>query len=112
MSIKNYVLPTGLTNIASSTVTGTYAAVNSSGFAEPLIILRVVNGSTTAVTISYDGTNDHDYLPSGDTLTLNFQANAQPSNWTAQMRSGTVIWVKGTAGTGNIYVAGYWQPSS
>ncbi len=110
MHVKNIVLPIALTNIASSDLTSSYQAINTGGFTHPLIIARLISTSSTGVTISYDGTNDHDYLPGGGVINLELQTNALSTERIAVFAEGTVIYVKGTAGTGNIYVAGYYQP--
>lgn len=107
---KDRVNAIPLTNIASSTVSGTYQAINTSGLDHPCFLVRIINNSTQDVTISYDGTTDNDYLRTTESLPLNFQTNGRPSNNVANLPKGSKIYVKGTAGTGNIYVAGYYQP--
>lgn len=110
MAVKNSILPIPLTNIASSSVTGSYAAINASGLPNAVCVVRITNASTKDVTISYDGSNDHDYLVSGTVLLLFLQSNSQPNNFIANISKGTVVYVKGTGGTGNIYLAGWYQP--
>jgi hypothetical protein len=110
MHVRNILLPIPLTNIDSSTLTTSYQAINSSGLPNPCNILRIINSSTTDVTISYDGINDHDYLVGGHEFTLNATTNGLPPELTATIQEGTVVYVKGTAGTGNVYLAGYYQP--
>lgn len=110
MHVRNILLPIPLTNVASSTLTSSYEAINSSGLTHPCNILRLISTSSTAVTISYDGVNDHDFLPAGQTLQINATTNGLPPEHTATFQEGTVVYVKGTAGTGNIYLAGYYQP--
>jgi len=111
MAVKNSFLPIPLTNIASSALTSSYQAINT-GFPHPLAILRLNSTSTTSVTVSYDGTNDHEFLLAGADLTLQFQTNSQPNTYIGNMAAGTIVYVKGTAGTGNIYVGGYYQPQA
>lgn len=111
MAVKNIVKAIPLTNIASSTFSGSYQAINSTGLPNACFLIRLISTSSTPVTISYDGTNDHDYLPGGATIQLPHQSNSQPNNFIANLPIGTIVYVKGTAGTGNVYLAGYFQPS-
>jgi hypothetical protein len=108
--MKNYILPIPLTSVTSASINGTtYTAINDAGLPHPCSIIRIINASTTAVQISWDGTHDHDYVKAGDTITLNFQTNRQPNGQVALAKHGTVFYVKGTAGTGFLALAGYYQ---
>lgn len=110
MANKSSVLAVPLASIASSALSSSYQAINTGGLPNPCFLLELISTSSTGVTVSYDGTNDHTYLPAGLTKQLNAQANSQPNNWIANFSKGTVVYVKGTAGTGNIYVAALYQP--
>jgi len=110
MAYKSTVQAVPLSTFASSALTGSYQAVNATGLPSEIFCLVITNGSSTAVTMSYDGVNDHEYMLSGGTKVINFQTNAAPNNWTALMAKGTVFYVKGTAGTGTIAFSGYFQP--
>ena len=68
------------------------------------------NNSTQDITISFDGTNDADYIPKSTSKNLPLLYPLIPQTNSAQFAQGTQIYVKGTAGTGDIYVAGYYQP--
>ena len=109
MAISNFVFPVPLTSIDSVGVSGTYAAINAGGLPNACFQIKIVNNSTKDVTVSWDGTNDHDYIPTLSTATFPFQSNAQPNAAQAQVRKGTTIYVKGTAGTGLVYLMGYYQ---
>jgi hypothetical protein len=112
MAVRNTVQAIPLTNIASSALTGTYAAINVGGLPQACFLIRLNSTSSTSVTLSYDGVNDHEFLLAGAFVNLNFQTNAQPNNFIANLPIGTVIYAKGTAGTGNIYLSGYYSPKS
>jgi hypothetical protein len=108
----NIVKPIPLTSIDSATgVSGTYAAINPNGLPNGCIMIRITNNSTKDVTVSFDGTNDHEYIPTLTSVLLQFQTNAQPNASTALLPLGTKVYVKGTAGTGLIYLAGWYQPN-
>ena len=106
---KNYVQAITMTSIAASTFTGNYQAINASGLDHSCMILRLVNDTSKDVTISYDGVTPHDYIRTGDTLDLNFQANSQPNNYVAALKKGTVVYAMAAAGTGTLYLAGYYN---
>jgi hypothetical protein len=112
MSVKNCVKAIPLTSIDSSTFTGSYQAINTGGLPFPCYIIRINNDSTENVTISYDGTTDHEFLPTLLFTQLTFQGNPQPNGYYAVLPAGTVVYVKGTAGTGLVYLSGYYMPNS
>jgi bifunctional ADP-heptose synthase (sugar kinase/adenylyltransferase) len=68
-----------------------------------------MNASTANVTISYDGTTDHEVVLAGSTLQVNAQNNSQPASYVANFSKGLVVWAKGTAGVGEIYLSGYFS---
>lgn len=97
-------IPLGIKN--SNTVGASYAVVST--LAQACFLIRINNASNQAITISYDGIVDHDYLAAGAALYLNFQSNAQPNGFVALMGAGTSIYVKGTGGVGFISISGYY----
>jgi hypothetical protein len=112
MAVKNIVLPIVMTNINSTTVIATYLPINPTGLPHACFMIRIINASNAAITISYDGTNDHDFLAANtSTPELEFQTNSQPNNLIAKLAQGTIVYVKGTAGVGNVYLTGWYQPN-
>jgi hypothetical protein len=108
---KNYLLPIPLSSIDSATFTGVYQLVTT--LPNACLILRIINNSGIAVTISYDGVNAHDVVQTLSTLQINAQSNAGANNYVVLFRQGTPIYVLGaTASTGLVYVAGYYEPIS
>ena len=104
----------------TSGLSGSYQIVNgaaqqtgtgSVGFQDDIKIMQVYNDGTTAVTLSFDGLINHLYIPSKATLIVDFQANhPNPGSFgagTKNGRKGQLIYGKGTAGTGNLYISGY-----
>ena len=94
----------------TASITGSYAALNGTGFSDPIKILKVYNGGSNGVDISYDGTTDHDYFPAGSTQIIDFQANHPAQSGGDGILNGQknqIIYGKGTAGTGNLYITGY-----
>lgn len=86
----------------SATFTGSYQTLGSP-LLYPSYICKLVNNSTALVTISIDGTNDIDIAPINSfwlydesKIGLNGQLPALPV--------GTQIYIKGSAGTGSVYL--------
>ena len=113
MATTNIVLPITMTNIASGSISGTYAAINSTGLPFPCWEIIITNTSNKDVTVSLDGTTDHFFVTSGTILTLITQTNSRPNNFVDDFAQGTRVWVKGAAGagTGNVYLSGLYQPT-
>jgi hypothetical protein len=111
MAVKNIVLPIPLSSIASSGMSSSYQLLSATaGIPHSCIMIRIVNNSNKDVTLSYDGTNDHDYIPTMTSVLLEFQTNSQPQNQVCSLALGTKLYVKGTAGTGSVYLSGFYQP--
>lgn len=91
-----------LRSIDSSTLTGVYQAVGTP-FANPSYICKMVNNSTVLVTISIDGINDIDVLPASS-FWLYDESKGGTISSAPSLPEGTQIYVKGTAGTGLIYL--------
>ena len=108
---KNSVAAIPLKSIDSSTFTGSYQAINSTGIPNPCFILKITNNSSKDVTVSYDGTNDHEFVPTLSSLLLNFEAGSQPRANVALFPVGKVVYVKGAAGAGLVYLSGYYLPT-
>lgn len=90
----------------SASLTGTYQ-VFGSAFTHEARMLRITNGGSTTVTLSLDGVNDMEVVVNGTVLPLEFAANRETSNQ-YELPSGTQVWIKGTAGTGTIYLSVYY----
>lgn len=109
MSKKNYIQAVELTSIDSGTFTGAYQSINDDGLPHDCSIIRIINNCNKDITISYDGSTNHDFLQDGEVLQISLQANASPSGFVSALKKGQVVYVKGAAGTGYIYLAGYYN---
>lgn len=110
MSVKNSIHAVPLASFNSASVSGMYQPIITGGLAKSCYVLRIINASTKDITISFDGSNDADYIVSATTAVLPEIYALIPNTNSAQFAQGTQIYLKGTAGTGTIYVAGYYQP--
>ncbi len=95
-----------------STLTGSYQSMNGTGFSDNAKILKLFNGSTTvSIDISLDGVNDHDFIPPGGTLIVDFQTNhySAPSfgTGTLNVRQGQIIWGKTASQPAWLQIVGY-----
>jgi hypothetical protein len=112
MAFKNYVLPIPLSSIDSATFTGDYQLLSAAGgIPNAAIMIHIVNDADVSITISYDGTTDHDFLLPATDRQLEFQTNNAPNNHMAMLAQGTKVYVKGAAGTGLVYLSGFYLPT-
>lgn len=91
-----------LRSIDSSTLTGSYQALGTP-LDNPSYICKLVNNSDTLVTISIDGIEDIDVAPA-NSFWLYDEGKAGTIASAPSLPQGTQIFVKGSAGTGNIYL--------
>jgi len=107
---KDFVKAIEMQSIDTSTIgAGAWSAVNAAGTEGACFFIRITNDSNTDVSISYDGIDYHEFIASGDSIEVNFQANASPGNFVSLLRKGTVFYARGTAGVGLVYVSGYYN---
>lgn len=94
-----------------ATLTGSFQALNGTGFSDDIKILKIFNGSGVAVDISYDGVNKHDFWPSGATLIIDLQTNhADNSSYgagTLNGRKGQIIYGRTSSTSTQLQIAGY-----
>jgi len=96
----------------TASINGTYQVLNGTGFSDDIKVLKIYNAGTMGVDISYDGgVTDHDFYPPGSTMILDLQSDhadtASYGAGTLYGRKGQLIFGKGTAGVGNLYIIGY-----
>lgn len=97
-----------LSTFNSANLLNTFQVINSAGLPFPCFLVRIVNAATTAITISYDGITDNEYLAANTAFDLPLQTNAQPNNKVCLIPAFTKIYVRGTAGAGTIALSGYY----
>ncbi len=91
-----------LRSVDSATFTGVYVKLGTP-LAHPSYILKLVNNSTSLVTVSVDGVNDMDVAPANAFFLYDESKVGQASGRPA-LPQGSQIWVKGSAGTGLVYL--------
>ena len=95
-----------------ASLTGSYQALNGSGFSDTVKILKIYNPSTTAsIDISLDGVNDHDFIPPLATLIIDFQTNHYDSasfgTGTLNLAKGQIIWGKTASQPTYLQIVGF-----
>jgi hypothetical protein len=99
MSYTNRITWETLRSINSTTLSGSYQALGSP-LANPSYKCKLVNNSTSLVTISIDGATDIDVAPANSFWL--YDESVTPA--IQSLPKGTQIYVKGSAGTGLIYL--------
>lgn len=108
--MKNSVKPIALQLVDSSTISAaSWTAFDLGGIEGACFFIRFNNDSTKDVEISYDGITAHDFIHSYTDFSINFQSNSSPNNQVSKLAKGTKIYISGTAGTGNVYLSGFYN---
>lgn len=91
-----------LRSVNSTTFAGSYVVLGTP-LAFASYICKLVNNSTSLITISIDGVNDHDVAPAGS-FWLYDEGKTGVNGQAPMLPAGTQIYVKGSAGTGLVYL--------
>lgn len=105
---KNSLKAIPLTTFDSATLLATYQPLNPNGLPFACLVLKIQNAATTAITLSYDDSTDHDFVSAGSIITLSSNAISSQTPDTVKIQKGTIVYAKGIAGVGTIYVIGYY----
>ena len=100
MSYTNKITWNPLQSIDSSTFTGSYLLLGT--LLNPATICKIVNNSNVLVTISVDGLQDHDILPANSFVLYDEDASGTPDPQV--LPNGTKFFVKGSVGSGLVYL--------
>ncbi len=102
MAYSNRIAWETLRSINSATFTGSYQNLGTP-LQHPGYIVKLVNNSTVLVTISIDGIDDIDVAPANSFWLYDEGKVGRDSAFPA-LPAGTQIMVKGSAGTGSVYL--------
>ena len=95
-----------LRSINSATFTGALQALGTP-LLHPSVLMKIVNNSTVAVTISYDGVNDNDIVPANGFVLYDFGSDAQDVSGDSRLAfgQGTQVYVRSEfVGVGSVYL--------
>lgn len=87
-----------------------YTAINPNGLPYACFAVFITNASNQDVFVSTDGTDAYEYAINGTRVELIAQQNSGPNNQKSYFAKGTVFYVSGTAGSGDIVLTGMYQP--
>jgi hypothetical protein len=110
MAVRNSVSAIPLGVAPANAFDGTYQLVG--GIPQACFMLRIINNTSEDVLISYDGVTDNDVVIHETTTQLDPQTNSQPNNFICLFPKGMTIYVKAAQGTGELYIAGYYQQNA
>lgn len=106
---QNWIKAIPLSSFNAASLIATYLPANGVGLPKACIKIRIYNNSTAVVTISFDGSVDHDVLPAGYLWDSPSQQDAPPGADFALWKVGQKIYVKSPApGVGSITISGYY----
>lgn len=104
---KDVIVPLKMQSIdVSGIAAGAFSAMGDP-LEGALAFIRITNSSNVAVFISYNGLVDHEYIPAGGKMEHYFMVDLIPN--VALLRKGKVIYVRGNAGVGSVYLSGYYN---
>ncbi len=103
MSFKRKLIYETIRSIDSATFTGSYQALGTA-LAHPASLIKLVNNSTVLVTVSTDGVNDHDVAPSSSFFLYDVTSDTPDESGSIFVEQGRQYSVKGSAGTGLVYL--------
>lgn len=101
MSYTSKIAWENMRTIESSTLTGSYQALGTP-LANPSYIIKFISTSSTTVTLSIDGATDIDVIPTNGGFV--YDETKYVGTSIQFIPKGTQFFVKGTAGTGTIYM--------
>lgn len=102
LSIRMF--PESLRSLAAGSISDTYAGIGTP-FAYPVRIFYLQNQTDVGLTFSWDGINDHVYLPSNGFLLLDVASNSSMPAGAIYFGQGQRIYVAGGPSTGSVYLS-------
>lgn len=94
--------------LAGASLTASYQAINATPFEGACFRIAIYNTTNAAVDISFNGTDNHDVVLTNSYIIVDAQTNAQPTAYVALFPKKLIVYAKGAAGAGNVYVSGYY----
>lgn len=91
---------------------GTQSDSNQVGFSDPVKVLKIYNPSVSlSIDISFDGVNDHDFIPPLGCLIVDFQTNHADgpiyASGTWNVSKYQILWGKTAAQSTYLQIVGY-----
>lgn len=90
-------------SIDSATFTGAYQALGTP-LTNAASLIKLVNNSDQLIDISIDGTNNHDVAPANSFWLYDVTSDSPQESGSIFIEKGRQYYVKGSAGTGLVYL--------
>jgi hypothetical protein len=100
-----------LRSLAFGSISGTYAGIGTA-LAHPARLIKFTNTTDVLLTISLDGVNDHDVIPTNSSYILDIASNQVLPAGSLTISQGQRFYVKGTPSSGSIYLSVYYGSNS
>lgn len=110
MSTSVRAFPETLRTLAFGSFGGGYTKVGSV-FGHPIRLIKFLNTTDVLVTVSFDGTNDHDIVPSNGFALYDVSSNRSATSDEWSFAQGTQIYAKGAPTLGSFYVVTFYGQS-
>lgn len=104
--LSTKIFPNVLMTFNSASLTSSYQAIGS--LANSARIIKFKNVSTVPVTLSWDGVHDHETLAVNETMIIDVSTNREVATQILEVVANQTFFVKGSAGTGSIYISSYY----
>lgn len=105
-ALSTVLLPDAIRSIDSATFTGNYQTVGTV-LTRGARIIKFTNLSNVTVTLSWDGVNDHEILPTNSFVLIDVSGAKENAQF-LEVQMGTQFYAKGSAGTGSFYISVYY----
>lgn len=103
VSYSRQLLYETLRSVNSAAFTGVYVTIGGP-LLHPCSIIKLVNNSTVLVTVSEDGINDMDVAPGNSFYLYDITSDSPQESGSIYKKEGTQYYVKGSVGTGLVYL--------
>ena len=100
-----------LTSLSAAGFDGLFQPINPLGCEGACSIIRINNATNKSIFISYDAINTHEFMTPGQVIEIEAQQESQPSNKKCLFQKGMIVYAfaPAVAGTGSVYLSGYYQ---
>lgn len=99
-----------LRSLAFGSISGTYAAIGTP-FSHPVRIMIAQNLTDVTLTYSFDSVNDHFVLPAGGQMIVDVSSDEFQGNGFL-ISINTQMYVKGSPGSGSVYISAFYARGS
>ena len=111
MSDENRLGFETLVNFDATTLTANFQAINGTGTTDAFIAFKFYNSGTSLIIFSYNGVDDHDFVPPGGTFIFDVQTNSDGwgngSGGHKSLPIGTIVSAKTSSNTDRLLMVGY-----